>query len=345
MKKIILLFLLFLSSCSNEYLDFHSEKNIQIEENKNIENELENFSFEKIKYLTWVTIKETPSLDLLSEMTQEIDNAKTRVYVEVYIFTEKRLKKSIIDAKNRWVDVKVILEKNVYWAPYLNNDIYKIFKNAWIDVKYSNAENYSLNHTKMMIVDNKAIISTWNYSYSSFKYNREFFIFIKNSEIFEKLLSIYETDFLWIKKNIYHDNLVLSPFSSREKLEYLLKNATKSIKIYAHNFSDENIEKIILQKSKENISVKMIFPDLKKVSSNKDEIEKLKDWNIETKIIDKPEIHAKSILIDEKYLYLWSINFSEYSIDKNREIWIFLSNEDLIKYFLKIFEWDFKENF
>jgi phosphatidylserine/phosphatidylglycerophosphate/cardiolipin synthase-like enzyme len=33
-----------------------------------------------------------------------------------------------------------------------------------------------------------------------------------------------------------------------------------------------------------------------------------------------PKIHAKSILFDEKYLYLGSINFSKYSLDSNREI-------------------------
>jgi len=66
--------------------------------------------------------------------------------------------------------------------------------------------------------------------------------------------------------------------------------------------------------------VEMILPDLKKVSSNENEIKLLKENNIDLKIIDKPEIHAKSLLIDETYLYIGSVNFSSYSIDKNREI-------------------------
>jgi phosphatidylserine/phosphatidylglycerophosphate/cardiolipin synthase-like enzyme len=235
----------------------------------------------------------------------------------------------------------VLLEKNVYKAPYLNNDVYKTLKNAWIEVKYSNAENYSLNHTKLMIVDDEAIISTWNYSYSSFKYNREFFILLKNKEFLGKLLEIFQVDFSWIRKNIYQNNLVLSPFSSRTKLEYLLKNATKSIKIYCLNFDDISIENILLEKQKSWINIQIIFPELKKVESNKELIEKFKNAWIKTKILSKPDLHAKSILIDEKYLYLWSINFSQSSIDKNREIWILLTNSDLIKYFLKIFEWDF----
>jgi hypothetical protein len=48
----------------------------------------------------------------------------------------------------------------------------------------------------------------------------------------------------------------------------------------------------------------MIFPDLKKVASNKEEITILQNSKIDLKIINTPEIHAKAILIDEKYLYI-----------------------------------------
>jgi phosphatidylserine/phosphatidylglycerophosphate/cardiolipin synthase-like enzyme len=60
-------------------------------------------------------------------------------------------------------------------------------------------------------------------------------------------------------------------------------------------------------------------------------------------LVDKPEIHAKSILIDEKYLYIWSVNFSSYSMDQNREIWLILKNEDIIRQFITIFNNDFQK--
>ncbi len=339
MKKILIFFLFFLFSCQNEYVEFHQNKEIE----KQIQSEISDFSFEKIEYLSWITLKNTPDLKFLDELTQKIDDAKSRVYVEVYIFTEKRIRKALIDAKKRWLDVKVILEKNIYKAENLNKDAFQDLEKAWIEVVYSNPENYSLNHTKMMIIDDKIIISTGNFSYSTFRYNREFFILLDNKIFLPIFLEIFENDFLGNKKNIHHPNLVLSPFSTREKLEYLLKNAWKSIKIYAHNISDNSVLNILLEKQKSEVDVKMILPDLKKVSSNENEIQLLKENNINLKIIDKPEIHAKSILIDEKYLYIWSINFSSYSMDKNREIWILIKNEDIIKQFLDIFTSDFEK--
>ncbi len=328
---------LFLFSCQNEYVEFHENKKNEQE----ITNITQDFSFENIEYLSWVTLKNTPDLKLLDELVSKIDSSKNKVYLEVYIFTEKRIRKALIDAHKRWVDVKVILEKNVYKAPSLNTQAFKELEKAWISIVYSNPENYSLNHSKMMIVDDEVILSTGNYSYSTFRYNREFFVFIKNEWLQKTFWEIFQNDFDGVKKNIYHNNLILSPFSSRIKLEYLLKNAKKSIKIYAHNFSDNSVMDILLQKQKENIEVKMIFPDFKKVSSNQDEVEKLQQNNISINIVDKPEIHAKSILIDDEYLYIWSVNFSSYSIDKNREIGILLKNGEIITQFLDIFEDDF----
>ena len=54
-------------------------------------------------------------------------------------------------------------------------------------------------------------------------------------------------------------------------------------------------------------------------------------------------MHSKVILVDEKYVFVWSVNFSEYSLDKNREMWIILKNEDIVKRILEIFKNDFIE--
>jgi phosphatidylserine/phosphatidylglycerophosphate/cardiolipin synthase-like enzyme len=54
-------------------------------------------------------------------------------------------------------------------------------------------------------------------------------------------------------------------------------------------------------------------------------------------------MHSKAILIDNKYLFIWSINFSKYSLDKNREIWILLKNWDIISKFKSLFAIDFEK--
>lgn len=339
MKKIPIFLLFFLFSCQNEYVEFHQYK----KEQELIQSEIQNFSLDHIEYLSWVQLYPTPDLAFLDTLTTKIEQAQKRVYVEVYIFTEKRLKKALINAHKRWVNVKVLLEKNVYKAMNLNRKTFQDLEKAWISVTYSNPENYALNHTKMMIIDDEVILSTGNYSYSTFRYNREFFVFLKNEDILPLFLEIFENDFAGVKKNVYHPNLVLSPFSTRIKLEHILKSAQKSIKIYSHNFSDSRIKDILLEKQKSGIEIQIIFPDFKKVASNQEIVSDFHGNAIDITIVDKPEIHAKTILVDDTYLYLWSINFSQYSIDKNREIGILIKNENIIKQFLDMFHTDFQK--
>jgi phosphatidylserine/phosphatidylglycerophosphate/cardiolipin synthase-like enzyme len=62
-------------------------------------------------------------------------------------------------------------------------------------MRWSNPDHYSLNHTKMIIIDNEIILSTGNLTYSTFAFNRDFFLFINDNDILEKLLSIFEYDF------------------------------------------------------------------------------------------------------------------------------------------------------
>jgi phosphatidylserine/phosphatidylglycerophosphate/cardiolipin synthase-like enzyme len=56
--------------------------------------------------------------------------------------------------------------------------------------------------------------------------------------------------------------------------------------------------------------------------------------------LPKYNMHSKAILVDDLYLFIWSVNFSEYSIDKNREIWILLKDEKIISKFKEVFSKD-----
>jgi hypothetical protein len=98
MKKICLIFsLFFLFSCQNEYIEFHENKKSQQE----IQQKLNNFSFDKIEYLSGLTLQNTPDIAFLDTLVSKIDASEEKVYLEVYIFTEKRLRKAIIDAHKR----------------------------------------------------------------------------------------------------------------------------------------------------------------------------------------------------------------------------------------------------
>ena len=222
----------------------------------------------------------------------------------------------------------------------INDKTYNELQKNNIDVVWSNTENYALNHSKMILIDDLNIVSTWNLTYSTFTQNRDFFLFIKDDNTNKLLKEIFYNDFNWIKSSPYSENLVLSPSYSRNKIIDLIESAEKDIKIYIQYFNDDEINnKLIEIKKLKDIKISAIIPD----TATKDEnTKKLIKSGIEIKEIPKYKMHAKSILIDEKYLFIWSENFSSYSLDKNREIWFIIKNNEVISDFLDIFNYDFK---
>lgn len=338
----ILFFIIFISIFSyynfNEYYKFHKTK-IELKE-KQIEynNKVLNFDINKIKKINDIEFYYTPNKELKSKIINYITNAKEYIYIEIYMLTEKKIIEAIIKAHKKWIKVKIILEKDPYKAFNINNKTFNKLKKAEIDIIWSNKNNYYLNHSKVLLIDELSIISTWNLTHSTFEKNRDFFIFTKDKNINLKLKENFLNDYNWIKINTYDNNLIFSPNNSRKIFEKLFKTAKHDIKIYFQYMKDESlVNELIKIKKEKNINITIIIP---KTAEKDKEINKLKKSWIKIKIFSKYKMHAKAILIDNKVLYIWSINFSDYSIDKNREIWILIKNIKIIYEFLDIYNYD-----
>lgn len=324
----------------DEYWEFHNEREVYEQYLWGVSSELENFSFTEIdSFGNDIYLHVTPDLGLLDTLVNEIDGAKNQIFLETYIFTETRIRDAIIRAHKRWIEIKVLLENNPYQAPYLNDKHYNSLKEAWVNVQWSDPLHYSLNHAKLLIIDQKAYISTWNFSYSLFKYNRDFLVWITQKEFVEKLKELFLLDFSHVLWWVAHSNLVLSPDTSRWKLTWMLHTATTSIDFYFPYIADDDFKKELFTASQRGVKVRWIV-EKKFYQENSDIIEEFLDNNIEISYLSPDKLHSKALLVDKKNLYIWSINFSRYSFDKNREIGIIMKDENILKEFIKIFQSD-----
>ncbi len=237
--------------------------------------------------------------------------------------------------------MRVVLEKNVFGATSINSKTFATLKSAGVQVTYDNSKLYNFVHTKLALIDDYYIITTGNLSYASFTNNREFYVIGKNEADFKVLRNTFLADFEGKEIFESNSNLVISPIDSRKKIETLLSGAEKDIFIYAQNFGDDAILNILGAKIKNNIPVVICMADVGKVSSNKQAIEDLRERGIDVRTSKKPMIHAKRALVDGRYNYIGSENYSTNSLDANREIGILTkSTQDEEKSFLVLFESD-----
>ncbi len=140
---------------------------------------------------------------LESEIIPLIENSKEYIYIPTFLITDTKTTEALARAKNRGVDVRIIIDALNASAKYSKHTH---LRNSGILVK---TENYAGKmHSKSMIVDDKyTIIGSMNFSYNGENKNDENVVIIENSEIakFYREFFLYQwnkIDNKWLKYNV-----------------------------------------------------------------------------------------------------------------------------------------------
>lgn len=261
----------------------------------------------------------------------------SKLDIQVYDLTSPDFINLIIDfRKNLW-NVRLMLEDNKYKSTNTYKKVAnKLFK-YWVEMKTDKKIWTNYLHSKIILTDRLFVIQSGNLWYSTFYKNREHFFVSDNKDILKNLNHIFEKDWNWSKLKAWdiHPNLIICNINCRDKIQLLLSNAERSIHIQTQYLSDVWILKILEAKS--HLDLKIL------VGEWQDRL--FYEWSIvgkNIKIFNKYYLHTKSILIDDKYLIIWSMNLSDNSLDNNREHWIILINWNLINQYKKQFfkDWE-----
>ena len=273
--------------------------------------------------------------------SQSLESAEDTVKIQTYEYTKKEIKQIMKWLLEKWVIINLIMENNKYQQ----------YQNTWKQVQeyFSDYPRFQIKsdeqmwtmytHSKIALIDSGFWIQTANLTHSSFFTNREHFFYSENTWVWNSLNKIFDKDWIWEQLEIddLHPNLVVCNINCRETIEYLLKNAKDSILIQTQYIVDENILDILKEKSLELNDFRFIVSD---TDSNNYLVEYFGPWV--ARKFSKYYNHTKMILVDNEILLLWSMNLSENSLDKNREIWILIIDDWIISEFKELFEKDRK---
>lgn len=143
---------------------------------------------------TSVAVAFSPDDGVTQMIMDEIDKAKSSIYVAAYSFTSVPIAMKLIEARNRGVSVQVVLDGSQRTAI---GSIAKLLKRSSVQVRFN--KHYRIQHNKYMIFDEKHIeCGSFNYTKSAEKNNAENAIIIKDQP---ELASVYTTNFkkLWLE--------------------------------------------------------------------------------------------------------------------------------------------------
>lgn len=259
-----------------------------------------------------------------------ITHAKQKIDLVMYGFTDGHIRKALIDAHERGVNVRIILEHTPYLSLNENRYTIKILRRHHIAVADA-PPGIQLVHQKTLIIDNKAAwIMTLNFTYSAFHKQRNFAVIDDNLKDITEIESVFNAD--WQQRHLKQQTwrLLWSPINMRSSLLHLIQSASHSIKIYAMGLNDYKIIGALAQAAKKGVAVKLLMTNAYN-KLNYSKLHYLKKAGVVVHLNQFPIIHAKMILVDDSKAYVGSANFTKASLDNNRELGVEVRNPAILE--------------
>jgi len=114
-------------------------------------------------------------------------------------------------------------------------------------------------HGKMMIIDARILhVYCFNFTLLDMEKSRSFGVVTKNRKLVTEAMKLFEADF---ERQPYRpgcDRFVVSPENARERLAAFIKGARKQLLIYDANVCDDAMLRIITERIKAGVDVKII---------------------------------------------------------------------------------------
>jgi len=121
-----------------------------------------------------------------------IDGAESTLDIEMYVFSSRDVVEALEEAKDRGVNVRIILEKNTISND--NADIFSELAAKGFLVRYA-SEDFKLTHSKFIIRDGKEVlVGSHNFSNSALFHNREASIITNHAPAVQEFIEIFEHD-------------------------------------------------------------------------------------------------------------------------------------------------------
>lgn len=132
----------------------------------------------------------TPNESCLPKVLKAIDNAKSSILLLGYSFTSKPITDSLIKAKKRGVQVRMIFDHSQKSQKHSMAVIQALIKEK-IGIRFDHSVKIA--HNKIVVIDNQQILTgSYNWTHAAEFKNAENLVFIKSLEVAKKYSTYFE---------------------------------------------------------------------------------------------------------------------------------------------------------
>ncbi|MBI2893400.1 MAG: hypothetical protein HYY06_07590 [Deltaproteobacteria bacterium] len=277
----------------------------------------------------------------MGNLVDFINGAESSIDVAIYLIGDNN---DVFDALARRageIDVRVIVDGGETW-----DSTRETLEDAGAQTKiqpdeFVYQEYGPFYHIKVMVVDrDRAWISTGNLLEPYMSSERNFDVYDEDAQDVEDLQEIFDADWDRRSPDIDCTRLIVSPENARERILAFIDGAEESLSIESMQLKDREVRSHVAARAAEGVDVRIILADGCWVSDNMDARDFLEGEGISPRWMLEYSAHVKMMLADDRIAYVGSVNMSQNSIDRNREVGLALDDDASIETLSDTFEHD-----
>jgi phosphatidylserine/phosphatidylglycerophosphate/cardiolipin synthase-like enzyme len=265
--------------------------------------------------------------DGLQPLLRAIRRARKTIDMVIFRFDRDELEKALEAAVARGVVVRALIAHTNRGGEKVLRKLELKLLAAGITVART-ADDLPRYHGKMMIVDHTLYVFGFNYTKLDIEKSRSFGVVTRDKKLVREALTLFEADRTRQQYIPGDDRLVVSPESSREVLTTFVKRARKQLLIYDMHVSDNAIQKVLQQRAKAGVEIRIIG-----------KLEKALE-GVAVRKLGGLRLHARAIVRDGTLAFVGSQSLRKLELDRRREIGAVITNGGVVKKLQAVFEAD-----
>jgi phosphatidylserine/phosphatidylglycerophosphate/cardiolipin synthase-like enzyme len=285
--------------------------------------------------------------DSAQPILQAIASAATTLRVKMFVFTDPSLLNAVIDAHDRGVKVRVMLNPKRRNGVSENDESRRQLEEAGIEVRDSNPE-YDLTHEKSMVIDDRiAFIKSLNWQSENLTLTRDYAIVTTHAHEVEEVIACFEAD--WSRQDFSPQNphLIWCRGNGRQRITQFIDQAQCRLWLQNERYQDQTIIEHLVRAKERGVKVHVMARPAHTLKKDKllegvGGLRILQDVGIKVRKMKALKLHAKMLLADEKRAIIGSINLAPGSFDDRRELAIEVDDPHIVERLHKVVKHDWE---
>ena len=268
--------------------------------------------------------------DGVTPLLEAISKAKKTLDMAIFRFDLKQVEKAAEEAVTRGVDVRALIAHTHKGPDKRLRQLELRMLDKGVTVSRTGDELVRY-HGKYMIVDREELhVFGFNYTTDDMK-SRSFGVVTRNRPVVQEALRLFEADNLRQEFEPNTDGLVVSPESAREQLATFIKRTKKSLAIYDPRLSDTQMLRLLKQKAKAGVDIRIIGKVGKRAEGLR--VQKLPGMRL----------HVRAMIRDGDTVFVGSQSLRALELDARREVGLIVKEAAMVKRMLEIFDGDWSK--